>query len=123
MVYQLVLSAVAGALLGGGNNDSNGNSGGLNFRSIIYIILGLIFLLLLFQIFLSVTDQTTLELIGADDWAIVRGIKSYFDYAGSVIDLYAWIGTAIAGFGAGLFNRRSWLCIESNQDKKRMLKS
>lgn len=106
MVYQLVLSAVAGALLGGGNNDNSSGSG-LNFKSIIYIILGLIFLLLLFQIFLSVTDQTTLELIGADDWAIVRGVRAYFDYAGSVIDLYAGIGTAIAGFGAGLFNRKS----------------
>lgn len=107
MVYQLVISAVAGALLGGGNNDSNGNGSGLNFKSIIYIILGIIFLLLLFQIFLSVTDQNALDLIGADDWAIVRGVRAYFDYASSVIDIYAGIGTAIAGFGAGLFNRRS----------------
>jgi hypothetical protein len=107
VVYQLVISAVAGALLGGGNNDSNGNSSGLNLKSIIYIILAFIFLLLLFQIFLSLTDQNALDLIGADDWLIVRGVRNYFDYATSVIDLYAGIGTAIAGFGAGLFNRRS----------------
>ena len=107
MVYQLVISAVAGALLGGGNNDSNGNGSGLNLKSIIYIILAFIFLLLLFQIFLSITDQNALDLIGADDWLIVRGIRSYFDYASSVIDGYVAIGSAIAGFGAGLFNRRS----------------
>lgn len=105
MVYQIILSALGGLLLSGGSNNNGDNPTGLNLRSIIWILIALIGIFILLRIFLSISDLTIIEAIGADEWFVTRFIQTGVEGIQDGLQGWVAVGSAIAGAGASLFKR------------------
>lgn len=105
MVWGAVVTGALGLLFTRGGNSEGESRGGLNIRSLIWLIVALIALTLLAQIWLSVTDTTLIELIGADDWFVTRFIKTGVEGVETGLRGWGALFTGIAGAGASLFKR------------------
>lgn len=105
MVWTAVVTGALGLLFTGGGSGEGENKGGLNLRSIIWLVVALIALTLLAQIWLSVTDTTLIDLIGADEWFVTRFIKTGVEGVQTGLRGWGALFTGIAGAGASLFKR------------------